>query len=401
MEKQSSFPPIKIMAEKDTQAEFPLLSIGFRPFFLLASFFAVASMALWSINLGGGTSAERYYGGVIWHSHEMIFGYSGAVIAGFLLTAVGNWTGMVTLTGWLLAVFSLLWLLGRLPTLIPSIFPDAFIFIVDISFFPLLAIVIAPLIIKANKQKSLAFVVLLLVMTVSNLAIHLESLGITETGAMVGIKIALGAIITMIVLIAGRVFPFFTERALQDVEPVRRPTLDILCTLLVAGLFLFDSFWPHSKTAGIVAFALAILNSVRLAGWYSAGVAKVPMLWILYLGYLWIILGLIFMGLSSFSLVPGYIATHAFTIGGIGVVTLGMMARVSLGHTGRIIVAAKPTIIAFALINMAAVVRVILPLLIPEQTLVWIQLSSGLWMGAFGLFLYVYYPVLVAPRSSG
>jgi len=389
------------MVEKDLQVELPLFSIGFRPFFLLASLFALVSMGWWSMIFGGGTSAEKYYGGVLWHSHEMIFGYTGAVIAGFLLTAVGNWTGMVTLKGRLLAAFALLWLLGRLPTLIPSILPDVFIFLVDISFFPLLAIVIAPRIIKANKHKSLAFVVLLLVLTVSNLLIHLESMGITATGAVVGIKIALGAVITMIVLIAGRVFPFFTERALQGVEPVRRPALDILCTLMVAGLFLFESFWSHSKTAGIVAIVVAILNSVRLAGWYSGGVARVPMLWILYLGYLWIILGLIFMGLSFFAILPGFAATHSFTVGGIGVITLGMMARVSQGHTGRIIIAVKPTIIAFVLINIAAVARVILPLLIPEQTLIWIQISSGLWMGAFGLFLYVYYPILIAPRYRG
>jgi uncharacterized protein involved in response to NO len=379
----------------------PLLGLGFRVFFALAGSSALILIVLWNAIFKGTLSAENYFSSSYWHAHEMLLGYSVAVIAGFLLTAVKNWTGKPTLTGDKLAGLALLWLYGRILPFYAGLLPDAFIALIDFSFLPVLAYQISKPIIQARHFKSLVFIGLLLLLTLGNALVHAEMLGLCQNTASTGIQLVVAIIIIMILVIAGRVFPFFTERGLHGTLIIKNPLLDALSIgsaiavfalqlSAVSGLFL-------ALTAG---FAVAV-NSARLAGWYVQRIWYVPLLWILYTGYAWIILGFILTALSAYSWVLPSLALHAFTLGGIGVLTLGMMARVSLGHTGRALRVSNAMAVGFVLINVAALLRVLLPLALPNWYNLIIYGSTLSWLAAFSLFMFVYAPILTSARSDG
>jgi len=384
----------------DHSSSFSVFALGFRAFFLFAGLAALVLIALrgWSY---AGYSIDNYYGDLLWHGHEMIFGYTGAVIAGFLLTAVGNWTGQVILSGRSLGWLCLLWVYGRILPFFADSLPHGLIAAVDLAFLPTLAVVIGIPIVRAKKYPNLVFVALLALMAVANALVHAEMLGAAETGALLGIKVALALVILLIMVLAGRVFPFFTERRLPGATPRRSPVLERWCIGSFMGWFLADALFPEAILSGVLALLVAGLHAVRLVGWYDRRIRSVPLLWVLYSGYGWIILGLVLQAFTAFGWMMPFIAVHAFTVGGIGVLTLGMMARVSLGHTGRPLQAADAVVASFVLINVAALVRVLLPMLVPSWYSQFILLSIVLWISAFALFLYVYTPILIAPRADG
>lgn len=379
---------------------FNLFALGFRAFFLFAGIAALMLMALkgWSFS---GDSIDSYYGGLLWHSHEMIFGYTSAVIAGFLLTAVGNWTGQVVLSGRNLGGLCLLWVYGRILPFFADGVPHGLIAAVDLAFLPMLAVVIGVPIVRAKKYPNLVFVVLLVVMAVANALVHAEVLGVAETGALFGAKVALALVILLIIVLAGRVFPFFTERRLPGAMPRRSPALERWCIGSFIGWFVADALFPEAVLSGVLALLATAVHAARLSGWYDRRIWSVPLLWVLYSGYGWIILALILQAFTAFGWMMPLIGVHAFTVGGIGVLTLGVMARVSLGHTGRPLKAPNAIVASFVLINAAALVRVLLPVLIPSWYSPFVLFSVLLWISAFSLFLYVYSPILIAPRADG
>lgn len=378
-----------------------LFALGFRAFFLLAGVAALMLPILWAQVYSGRWELNAYYGDFYWHGHEMLFGYTVAVIAGFLLTAVSNWTGQPTLTGAKLAGLCGLWLYGRLIPFYSGRLPAELIALSDLLFLPLLALALAFSLIRSGNLKNLVFILMLIVMAGANLAVHFEMLGVSEATAAFGIKLMLGTVIVMIAVIAGRIFPFFTERALPDASPVRRPLLDLICILSIIALWLVEAFWPSALWTGVLALAVAGLNGKRLAGWYTPGIWKVPLLWILYTGYGWIIVGFVLQAFTSFGKVSPFLTTHAYTVGGIGVLTLGMMARVSLGHTGRALACPRPILWAFVSMNLAVFARVLLPIALPQWYTGSILIATGLWVAAFALFVYVYAPILMRPRIDG
>jgi uncharacterized protein involved in response to NO len=381
--------------------DLPLFALGFRTFFALAGLSALILIVLWNAIFKGSLTAENYFSNSFWHAHEMLLGYSVAVIAGFLLTAVKNWTGKPTLTGSRLAGLSLLWLYGRVVPFYEGLLPDSLIALVDFSFLPILAYQISKPILQSRHYKSLVFTAIILLLAVGNGLIHLEILGLKENTAWTGIQLVVATIIILILIIAGRVFPFFTERGLMGTIVIRNPVLDgwsIATAALVFGLQLFAI---SGTTLAITAVIAALANAARASGWYVQKIWYVPLLWILYAGYGWIILGFMLTALSAYSLVIPSLALHAFTIGGIGVLTLGMMARVSLGHTGRALRASNAIAIAFVLINLAAFFRVLLPIAIPAWYSISIYISMLFWLLAFSLFIFVYAPVLTGPRIDG
>jgi uncharacterized protein involved in response to NO len=380
---------------------FVLFALGFRPFFLLAAIFAVVLMAQWVLTFVGNREFANYYGAIGWHSHEMIFGYAVAVIAGFLLTAVRNWTDIQTAAGSPLAGLTALWLVARLMPFFPGTFPLWLIAGVDIAFLPALAIALSIPLLRSGQRRNLIFLPLLGALAAADLLVHLELTGYAQNSARTGTFLGLNLIVLLIVIMGGRVIPFFTERALSGVIPKRRPAIEWLSVASASAFLIAELLLPNSMLAGWLAALAAVSNGVRLIGWYTNRFWSVPLLWVLHTGYAWVVAGFCLKALAAIGLISPQFTVHAFSVGGIGVLTLGMMARVSLGHTGRPLTAATPMALAFVLINLTAVLRGILPIIFPQWLPQLVALSGGLWVAAFAIFLAIYASILTQPRIDG
>ncbi len=381
--------------------DYPLFALGFRTFFLLAGVSALLLISLWNSLYDGRLHTDLYFPGVYWHAHEMLLGYATAVIAGFLLTAVRNWTGWETTTPDQLVSLGLLWLYGRITPFYSELIPDSLIALIDFAFLPWLAFLISRPLLASGNYRNLIFIALLLLMAAGNAMLHLEILGITENTGWNGITLVVAVILLMILVLAGRVFPFFTERGLKGVIAIRNPLLDAAGIVLALSSFILVLADIKGGLLAFVALAALLANLARVWGWYHAKIWFVPLLWVLYLGYGWILLGFALMALSAYDVVAYSLALHAFTVGGIGVITLGMMARVALGHTGRALKASNAIAVGFVLINLAALFRVVLPAVLPDWYGTLVLVSSYAWLAAFSLFVLIYSPILTSPRADG
>lgn len=379
---------------------FALFELGFRPFFLLAGMFAVLGMAAWLLLYRAGAVVVPYYGFVSWHAHEMLFGYAAAVVAGFLLTAVKNWTGVQTIRYWPLALLVLLWLVGRLLPLIPGV-PGWLVALTDGLFLPLLAVAIAHPIVKAKQWRNLFFVPLLLVYALGNLLYHLELLGITRNTLQAGTSLGVAMVLLLLSVMGGRVIGFFIERGLGGVPVKKWDWVEKAANTSVVVFFVAEALNLPPVVIAVLGVVTAVIHAVRMAGWYQHGVWTVSLLWVLFLGYGWMVVGFVLKALAALGLVWPFLALHAFTAGAIGVMTLGMMARVSLGHTGREMRAAKMISVAFSLIVIAAVVRGLMPIVLPMLYSAWIIVAGSLWVVAMVLFVIVYTPMLWTARVDG
>ena len=377
-----------------------IFALGFRPFFLLAGWLAILLMAFWVPMFVGGVPFDTYYGEIGWHSHETIFGYTIAVIAGFLLTAVRNWTNTPTPSGLPLAGMGALWLIARILPILVAIFPRWLIAAADLAFLPTFAIGIAVPLLKNNEKQNLIFLPLLAVLWSADLLVHADVLGLAPNLARKGVFLGLDVIILVIVIMGGRVIPFFTERALSVVLK-RWRIVEWLSPVSVILFLVAELFRPDSVTSASLAALAACANGARLAGWYTPRYWRVPLLWVLHLGYGWIVVGFYLKAGTALGLVPPQFTIHAFTVGGIGVLTLGMMARVSLGHTGRPLKVGAAMTSAFVLINLAAVGRGLLPPFFPQFFSQLIVASGVFWIAAFTIFIIVYTPILIQPRVDG
>jgi uncharacterized protein involved in response to NO len=378
-----------------------LLALGFRPFFLAAAVFALFLVAEWVFVFAGGRDFENYYGAIGWHSHEMVFGYTAAVIAGFLLTAARNWTNQPTATGGSLAALVVVWLLARLLPFFGDGLPAWAVALTDLVFLPALTVALAIPLVRSGNQRNFIFLPLLGGLFLGNLLVHAELTGYAGATARSGVFLGLNLIVLLIVIMGGRVIPFFTERALPGFAAKRWPMIEWLAPGSALAFVVADFLAPYSLTAGLMAALACATNAARVAGWYTNRFWSVPLLWVLHLGYAWIVTGFCLRALAA----PGWIApqftVHAFTVGGIGVLTLGMMARVSLGHTGRPLKVPRPMVAAFILINLAALVRGVLPVAFPERLVELVVVSGTLWLAAFAIFLAAYAPILTRPRIDG
>lgn len=378
-----------------------LFALGFRPFFLFSGLFAILAIALWVPTFAGWLPLNSYYGQIGWHSHEMIFGYTAAVIAGFLLTSVRNWTEMATAQGWNLAGLTLLWCLGRVLPFFPSALPPAVIALVDLSFLPALAVGVGVPLVRRGERRNLLFLPLIAAFWLANLLVHLTLLGVVVNLAHQAILLGLDLVVLLIVIMGGRVIPFFTERALQGSRIKRWSVIEWLALMSVIAFALAEFLFSDPRVAGLCAGVAAITSGIRLAGWYDHRLWRVPLLWVLHLGYGWIVVGFLLKAGSAAGLIPPQFTLHAFSLGGIGVLTLGMMARVSLGHTARPLKVGTGMAMAFAAVNLAAVIRGLLPILYPQWFIELVILSGLLWLAAFVIFTVVYAPILVQPRLDG
>jgi uncharacterized protein involved in response to NO len=376
-------------------------AIGFRPFFLLATLFGACGVPLWLHLRAGDISYEGHLGAFAWHGHEMIFGFTVAIFAGFLLTAAQNWTGRVTARGPLLAGLALLWVLGRGLLLAGAAVPAWLAIAVDLAFLPALALVLFRPIWQARNRRNFLFPVGLLLLGLLNAGVHAGALGLVDWTPERFLWLSLDLLAAMIVVMGGRVIPFFTRNALPQAGVKMWNLADwaaigTAIAIIPASLLLGDG-----PLFGAVALLAGLASLVRMLPWRSWATRRSPILWILHVGYLWLAVAFTLRGLAAFTpLVLPTAALHAMGAGVVGTLTLGMMSRVSLGHTGRAIRASRVTVAAYLLVILAGVVRVAAALA-PAEGEILLEVSGALWAGGFLLFLGAFAPLLARPRPDG
>lgn len=382
---------------------------GFRPFFLLAALVAALVVPVWVLVLESRLTLRSALGPLAWHIHEMLFGYTVAVIAGFLLTAARQWTGRPTASPVQLAGLAMLWVLGRVAIAFGNLLPVVVVAAIDVALLPLLAAVVARPIIAARSRRNLGFVPLLLVLAGCNAVFHLVAAGYVVRCGRAAVYVALDCVLVMIAVVGGRIIPLFSRNALRRAGAERaagrirqRNPLDLLAVASVVAVLAADGLsavWPRG--VAMAALAAGGLNLARLVGWGASSTLRDPLLWVLHAGYAWMGIGLLLRGVGPLFGLAASPATHMLTVGAIGVLTLGMMARVALGHTGRALRADGPTAIAFGLINGAVLLRSVAPLIAPRSSLLFIRLAGGAWTTAFAIYLWRFAAVLVRPRPDG
>lgn len=393
---------IHLVEPQPTHGRWPILALGFRPFFLLAAIFAAAAVPAWLLMYEGLLEPAPYLPPTIWHGHEMIFGFAVAVIAGFLLTAATNWTGRRTATGLGLGALAALWIAGRLGLLIPQT-PAWLAVLLDVAFLPALAIVLAVPLLATGNRRNVVFPVLLLTLGCLNLSIHLGAAGAMDWDPSRALRVAIDLILLIIAVLGGRVIPSFTKNALPHAKVAPCPKASILALASIAALAIAEIATGNPLVTGAVALVAGLINILRMRGWGTFATLRHPILWILHVGYSWLAVGLILRGVAELTdLIPLDAGTHAVTLGAVGSMIVGMMSRVALGHTGRSIVPAPMTVAAYWLVNLAALLRVLFSLVSDDTLRAASLIGSGvLWSLAFLLFALVYLPILSRPRADG
>ena len=402
-------PPLLIslqpLGRRPTSASLAVLAKGFRPFFLLAALHAVVMVPLWLAIVTGKLAASSYLQPSAWHAHEMIWGFVSAVIAGFLLTAVGNWTQRETATGAPLAALVLLWLAGRLAMVFAGALPRAVPAAVDLAFLPTLGLVLARPLLAAKSRRNFVMLAVVTALFATNLVVHLDALEVLAAGsAALANTVGIDLLLLLIMIVAGRVFPLFTRNA-SGVQSIRAvPWLDGLSFAALAALILVDALAPNdTRLSAVVAGAAGSTAAARAVHWGARHSLRDPLLWVLHVGYGWLVLGLLLRATAAVFGLPllGSLAIHALTVGAIGTLTLGMMARVALGHTGRMLIAPSSMTAAFTAITLSALARVLVPWLAPTWYMVGLVAAGVFWVLAFAVFLATYAPVLCGPRVDG
>jgi len=380
-----------------------VLSYAFRPLFLAAGSWAIVSIAVWLAMFLGYVRLPTRFDPLTWHIHEMLFGFVMAAVGGFLLTAIANWTKRLPVSGYPLALLTGLWVLGRLVCLISADLPAWLAIGGDLSFPVALLAVAAREIIAGRNWRNLLMTVPLAVFVIADLLMHLESLDFAVPNGL-GWRLGLAAPIMLISVIGGRIIPTFTRSWLIKRHRTRLPTppgaTDFAAVgVLNVGLILW-ALLPDLRLAGVILVIAAALNVWRLARWAGGATLAEPLLFILHIGYGWVVMGAALLGLSLLDVgVPVASAIHALTAGAMGTTILAVMPRVTLGHTGRELTANRSTVVIFILINAAAIMRVAASWNMGGMTIL-LVLSGICWIAAFGLFEIVYGPMLLTPRLA-
>ncbi len=378
-----------------------LAAKGFRPFFLLAGAFAASVLPLWLLALAGVVRPDAYLDATYWHAHEMVFGFTTAVIAGFLLTAASNWSARETLTGPPLLGVAALWLAARIAMVVPGL-ARGITAGLDLAFLPLIALAVARPIVASRSRRNYGMIALLLALWAADVTVHLDVLGLLPGWRRRGVLLGVDLVVLLIVVMAGRIFPMFTRNATGSATIRSHPWLDAAAIAAMVALTVMDAFAPGASLTAIACALAALFTAARAAHWGTRHVWREPLLWILHLGYAWVPLGLALrLAARHAQAIPEPLSTHALTVGAMGSLTLGMMARVALGHTGRTLAVKSAITLAFVLVTLSALVRVVLPLVDVRAYRAGLHASGGLWTLAFTLFVLVYAPILTRPRIDG
>lgn len=379
----------------------PVFRLGFRPFFLLSACLAVVAIVVWvGVLLGGWALPAPLGGWLAWHRHEMVFGFAGGVVAGFLLTAVQTWTEQPSVSGKPLAALVVLWLLARTAWWWPQALP---LLELNVLFWLMVASVMTRLLWAVRQNRNYPIAVVLLILAAMDAFALSGVLQNNDAWQRQGSLAAVWLVVAMITLIAGRVMPFFTARGLGKPGQVAAwPWLDwplLVGAVLMAVVTATGSMTPGQYLVGGVLLLLAAGHAVRVVRWFDPGVLRVPLLWSLFLAYAWLIVGCLSVALWVLNTgVPESQAWHALTVGAVGGLILAMMARVSLGHTGRPLTLPSGFFMAFVLLNVSAVLRVFGPS-VAYSVAIWA--SAIFWCLAFVQFVAVYGPMLCKTRVDG
>lgn len=379
-------------------AGWPLLRLGFRPFYLLTALLAGISVPVWMAAFLGYMPLQLPLSGLLWHGHEMLFGFAVGVIAGFLLTAVKAWTGHMTARGPLLAALVLLWLAGRIAAVCA---PYTVFAVVDMLFLPAVAVVLLRVLFKSGNTRNIPLISLLLLMSVANLCFHLTQLNLVDWDPLRPLYAELGLILMVVSVMTGRVVPMFTRNVTPGLVINTSRSFE-LGLLAVTGVTLM--LWVGAAPAALVAAACAItavLHAIRLYRWSPWVTLKRPILWILHLSYLWMPIGFAMLAGAELGWMRTTFAIHALTVGVIGGLIIGMLTRTARGHTGRPLQASRGETVAYALVLLATVIRAVVPALVPAWYPRAIEISATFWALAFAIYLVIYTPWLLRSRLDG
>ncbi len=381
-----------------------LLSFGFRPFFLGGAAWAAIAMAVWILTLAGVLTIKLGFDPISWHAHEFLFGTLGAIIGGFLLTAVPNWTGRLPVTGWPLGSLALLWLAGRAVVALPLGAHWAVVAAVDLSFPVALGAMILREIVAGKNWRNLPVLILLAVFALANGLFHVDAAQGRFAAQGIGLRLGLATAIMMISLIGGRVVPSFTRNWLakrgdpaRPAPPMQRFDKAVLAvTVLALGLWVIR---PAGEAAGIALLGIGALHAARLSRWCGLRTGSDPLVAVLHVGYAFLPLGAVALGIAALwpDALPLAAAQHLWMAGAIGMMTLAVMTRATLGHTGRPLHAGPGTVTLYVLLALSVLARLIADLL-PGLPL--LEMAAICWIGAFGGFAVLYGPLLLTAKPA-
>jgi uncharacterized protein involved in response to NO len=380
-----------------------LLTRGFRPFFLAAGLWAAVALALWIVMLNTGVALPSRFDPLTWHIHEMLFGFVMAAIAGFLLTAIPNWTGRLPVSGAPLGGLAGLWLLGRLACLVSQALPLWLAIAADLAFPVVLVAVVARELIAAKNRSNMPMTLPVAVLGAANLLMHLESAGLSVPPGL-GWRVAVAAILVLVSVVGGRIIPSFTRNWLVARQIERLPSGHAIVDRIALGSLHAGSFgwafFPAFRPIGAVLILAAAFNLWRLSRWQGARTASEPLLLILHIGYAWLCVGAGLLGASMLSdAIPQTAGIHAITVGAIGTMILAVMTRATRGHTGRPLSADRSTAILYGCVTVAALIR-IAAAFATDWTMPLIVVAACFWVAAFGFFVVRYGAMLLRPRHG-
>lgn len=383
-----------------------LLSVGFRPFFLLAGLWAVLSMLLWLLFLSGLIGLESVFDPVSWHAHELIFGYGSAVVCGFLLTAIPNWTGRLPVTGRPLALLAATWVAGRVAVLGGGLLGPAgapLVALIDLAFLVALAGIVAREIIAGNNRRNLPVLGLVLVFLIGNGAFHWSAWSAGAAAGETGARLGIAVLVVLISLIGGRIVPSFTRNWLvkQGPGPLPVPMNRFDGAVLAVSIIALGGWiaLPEARVTGGALLLAGVAQMARLARWKVWRCLSEPLVWVLHLGYAWVPVGflLIGAGIAWPGAIPASGALHAWLAGAVGLMTLAVMTRASLGHSGRPLAARATETAIYLLVLGSAILRIVAGFGGPNWLL---TLAATGWIAGFGLFTIAYWPILTRPRLA-
>lgn len=374
----------------------PLLRLGFRPFYLGAAAFAALSVPLWVAVLLGNASLPVAMSPLLWHAHEMLYGFAAAVIVGFLLTAGKAWTGLATPRGAALGSLVLLWLSARVAALLA---PYPVYAALDVLLLPLVAGLLTAVLLRAGNRRNLPLALILLLLAVANGSFHLASLGLVDVAPLSALHAGLALIVMIECVMAGRVIPAFTVSATPGLKLQPQGRLESFTLPLTAIGLACWVFVPAGPLPAIVLGLAAILHLRRLWRWQPLVTRGRPILWILHAAYAWVPVGLALLALAQSGLIGVSPGVHALAVGATGGLVIGMITRTARGHTGRPLQATKAEVTAYALVLAAALLRTLVPLFASSN--VPLIAAAVAWSGAFGIYLWIFTPWLMRPRLDG
>lgn len=383
----------------------PLLTYGFRPFFLGAGLWAALLMALWIGVISGALSLPSAFDPVSWHAHELMFGYVGAVVSGFLLTSVPNWTRRLPIVGWPLAGLAGLWLAGRIAVAFSASLPPLLVAVIDLSALTALAGFLAREIIAGRNWRNLAVLGMLGAMVVANGLFHWEAAHGDYAARGFGLRLALAATILLIALIGGRIVPSFTRNWLvRRRDPARPAATGRFDHLSMAAMVLALVLWvlvPEARWTGLALLAAGLLHSARLKRWSWRRTGAEPLVWILHAGYAFVPLGAVALGLAVLypEAMAGVAAQHLWMAGAVGTMTIAVMTRATLGHTGQELTAGRGTVAIYLAIIASVLCRFLAGFTIEWSALL-LDAAGTLWCAGFLGFAVLYGPALMRAKPA-